>query len=297
MSVFRLACVQVNAGNDLAANIEAAAALARAARGTGADLIAFPECVAMMEMGRERSLAAAEPAETHPALVAFRALAAEIGAWLLAGSLSVRLDGDKIANRSYLIDSTGAVRAVYDKIHMFDVELGEGDSYRESETYRPGDRAVLAATPWGPLGMTICYDVRFPHLYRDLARRGAVMLSVPSAFTRPTGAAHWEILLRARAIENAAYVFAPAQCGVHPHGRRTWGHSLIVDPWGEIIAAAGEEPGLIVADIDPAAVAERRRALPSLSHDRDYALPDEAAPDGSSGSGGAIGSHHTAARR
>ena len=156
MSVFRLACVQVNAGNDLAANIEAAATLGRAARGAGADLIAFPECVAMMEMGRERSLAAAAPAENHPALVAFRALAAEIGAWLLAGSLSVRLDGDKIANRCYLIDSDGAVRAAYDKIHMFDVELGEGDSYRESETYRSGDRAVLAATPWGPLGMTIC---------------------------------------------------------------------------------------------------------------------------------------------
>ncbi len=297
MGAFRLACIQVNAGNDLAANIETASELTRAARAAGADFIAFPECVAMMEQGRERSLAAAAPAESHPALAAFRALAAETGAWLLAGSLSIRLENETIANRSYLIDPAGGVRAAYDKIHMFDVVLENKESYQESATYRPGDRAVLAATPWGPLGMTICYDVRFPHLYRDLAQRGAVMLSVPSAFTRPTGAAHWEILLRARAIENAAYVFAPAQCGVHPHGRRTWGHSLIVDPWGEILAAADEEPGYIIAEIDPAKVAEIRRSLPSLVHDRDYALP--ASPEsGMESSGGAsAGSRHTAARR
>ena len=294
-SAFRLACIQVNAGNDLTANVEAASRLTRAARAAGADLIAFPECVAMMEQGRERSLAAAAPAESHKALAAFRALAVETGAWMLAGSLSIRLDDEWIANRSYLIDPTGAIRASYDKIHMFDVELDDHESYRESSTYRPGDRAVLADTPWGPLGMTICYDLRFPHLYRDLAHRGAMMLAVPSAFTRPTGEAHWEVLLRARAIENAAYVFAPAQCGAHPRGRRTWGHSLIVDPWGEVIAAAGEEPGYIIADIDPAKVAEIRHSLPSLNHDRDYSSCDGAESD--SGDGASDGSRHTATRR
>lgn len=290
-SAFRLACIQVNAGNDLTANVEAASRLTRTARTDGADLIAFPECVAMMEQGRERSLAASAPAESHKALAAFRALAAETGAWLLAGSLSIRLEDEWIANRSYLIDPSGGLRASYDKIHMFDVELDDHESYCESATYRPGDRAVLANTPWGPLGMTICYDLRFPHLYRDLAQRGATLLAVPSAFTRPTGEAHWEILLRARAIENAAYVFAPAQCGTHPHGRRTWGNSLIVDPWGKVIAAAGEEPGYIIADIYPEKVAEIRRSLPSLNHDRDYLS------DSDSGEGVSHGSRHTAARR
>jgi predicted amidohydrolase len=272
-AVCRLACVQVSAGNDMAANIEAAAALARAARADGADFIAFPECVAMMEMGRARTLAKAAPEESHPALAAFRALAAETGAWLLGGSLSIRLDGERVANRSYLIDASGAVRASYDKIHMFDVDLDGGESYRESATYRPGESLTLADTPWGRLGMTICYDLRFPRLYRDLAHAGATMLSAPSAFTRPTGVAHWEVLLRARAIENGAYVFAPAQCGDHPHGRRTWGHSLIVDPWGTVLADGGETPGYVIAEIDPARVAEVRRSLPSLSHDRAWRNP------------------------
>ena len=205
-SPFRLACVQVNAGNQIAANIEAAAQLARAAHGDGADFIAFPECVAMMEMGRDAVLAQAKPEETHPALAAFCDLAAELKVWLLSGSLSVRLPGDKVANRSFLIDADGAIQARYDKIHMFDVDLEDGESYRESATYQPGAAAMLAETPWGMLGMTICYDLRFPQLYRDLAQAGATLLAVPSAFTRPTGEAHWEVLLRARAIENAAYV-------------------------------------------------------------------------------------------
>ena len=269
-SPFRLACVQVNAGNQMMANIEAAAEFARAARDDGADFIAFPECVAMMEMGRDAALAQAKPEETHPALAAFRELADELNVWLLGGSLSVLLPGDKIANRLFLIDSGGIVQARYDKIHMFDVDLEDGESYRESATYRPGDTAVLADTPWGKLGMTVCYDLRFPHLYRDLTKAGASMLTVPSAFTRPTGEAHWEVLLRARAIENAAYVFAPAQCGEHPHGRLTHGHSLIVDPWGTVLADGGETPGYIIAKIDPAKVDEVRRSLPSLTHDRGY---------------------------
>lgn len=274
---FRLACVQVNAGNQMAANIEAAAGLARAARGDGADFIAFPECVAMMEMGRDAVLAHARTEKTHPALSAFCDLARELDVWLLGGSLSVLLPGDpadKVANRSFLIDNAGAVRAHYDKIHMFDVDLEDGESYRESATYQPGAAAMVAETPWGKLGMTVCYDLRFPQLYRDLAHAGAAMLAVPSAFTRPTGQAHWEVLLRARAIENAAYVFAPAQCGEHPHGRLTHGHSLIVDPWGEVLADGGDAPGYIIAEIDPAKIDEVRRALPSLTHDRPYQGPD-----------------------
>ena len=269
----RLACVQVSAGNDMAANIEAASALARTAHKDGANFIAFPECVSMIEMGRETVLANAATEDNHPALAAFTDLAAGLGVWLLSGTLSVRLEGDRVANRSYLMDPVGTVRAQYDKIHMFDVDLEAGESYRESATYRPGDAATLTETPWGLLGMTICYDLRFPQLYRDLAQAGASLLSVPSAFTRPTGRAHWEILLRARAIENGAYVFAPAQCGEHPHGRLTYGHSMIIDPWGDILAEAGEEPGYIVADIDMAKVLEVRSALPSLTHDRSYTPP------------------------
>ncbi len=270
---FRLACVQVNAGNQMAANIEAAAGLARAAHGDGADFIAFPECVAMMEMGRAAVLAQARPEKTHPALAAFCDLARDLKVWLLSGSLSVRLPGDKVGNRSFLIGDDGLIQARYDKIHMFDVDLEDGESYRESATYQPGAAAMLAETPWGRLGMTVCYDLRFPQLYRDLSKAGASMLAVPSAFTRPTGQAHWEVLLRARAIENAAYVFAPAQCGEHPHGRLTHGHSLIVDPWGVVLADGGDAPGYIIAEIDPAKVDEVRRSLPSLTHDRAYQGP------------------------
>jgi predicted amidohydrolase len=269
-SPFRLACIQVNAGNQMTANIEAVAQLARAAQDDGAEFIAFPECVAMMEMGRDAVLAQARPEEEHLALTAFCDLAAELKVWLLGGSLSVLLAGDKVANRSFLIDRDGAIQARYDKIHMFDVDLEDGESYRESATYQPGAAAMLAETPWGMLGMTVCYDLRFPQLYRDLAKAGAALLAVPSAFTRPTGEAHWEVLLRARAIENAAYVFAPAQCGEHPHGRLTHGHSLIVDPWGTVLADGGDAPGHIIAEIDPAKVDEVRRSLPSLTHDRPY---------------------------
>ena len=270
---FRLACVQVQAGNDLAENVAVAADVARAARAAKADFIALPECVSMMELGRRNVLAGARGEDDHPALAAFRALADELGVWLLAGTLTIRLAGDRVANRCFLIDDAGRITARYDKIHMFDVDLEGGESYRESETYRPGTEAVLAETPWGLLGMTVCYDVRFPGLYRELAQAGATLLAVPSAFTRPTGRAHWEVLLRARAIENGAFVFAPAQCGEHPRGRTTWGHSLIVDPWGEVLADGGETPGFVAADIDPARALKARAAVPSLTHDRAYAGP------------------------
>jgi predicted amidohydrolase len=270
---FRLACIQTNSGGDMERNIATASGLIREARDGGADLIALPEVVALIEPDRARLVATAPGEAHHPALIAFRDLARETGAWILGGSISVRAGDGRVANRSLLIDPTGAVAGRYDKIHMFDVDLPGGETYRESDTYRPGEETCVARTPWGGLGMTICYDLRFPQLYRDLARAGATMLAVPSAFTRPTGEAHWEILLRARAIENAAYVFAPAQCGEHPHGRLTHGHSLIVDPWGTVLADGGDAPGYIIADIDPAKVDEIRRSLPSLTHDRPYQGP------------------------
>jgi predicted amidohydrolase len=270
---FRVACVQTNTGNDLAANIAAVSALVRAARERGADLIALPEVVALMEPDRRLVVEKAFAEADHPALAAFRELAHATGTWLLVGSLTVRAPGGKVANRSLLLDPAGRIAGRYDKIHMFDVDLAGGERYRESDTYVPGGETCVAETPWGGLGMTVCYDVRFPALYRDLALAGADFLSVPSAFTRPTGAAHWSVLLRARAIETGCFVFAPAQCGEHAGGRKTYGHSLIVDPWGAVLAEAGETVGVIVADIDPARVAEARAAVPSLRHIRPYSPP------------------------
>ncbi len=270
---FRLACVQTSSGNDMERNIEAACALVRRARDDGADLIALPEVVALIEPDRERLVATAPDEADHPALGAFAALARETGAWILAGSITVRAGDGRVANRSLLLDAAGDIVGRYDKIHMFDVDLPGGESYRESDTYRPGAETCVAATPWGGLGMTVCYDLRFPALYRALAKAGADLLAVPSAFTRQTGRAHWSVLLRARAIETGAYVFAPAQCGDHGGGRQTYGHSMIVDPWGAVVAEAGEDVGVTIADIDPAKIAEARRAIPSLAQDRPYAPP------------------------
>ncbi len=271
---FKLACVQMNASADPEANIAAVSTLIRAARGAGAELIATPENTGIMAARSEQTLAAAAPEESHPALLAYRALAAEVGAWLLIGSLGVKIpDEARIANRSYLLDPEGGIAASYDKIHMFDVTLEGGESYRESHRFRPGSVARLAALPWGILGMSVCYDLRFPYLYRTLAKAGASFLSIPSAFTQKTGQAHWHVLLRARAIETGCYVFAPAQTGEHAGGRRTYGHSLIVDPWGEVLADGGEATGIVVAEIDPGRVAQVRAAIPSLDHDRDIAPP------------------------
>ena len=276
---FVVACIQTNAGPALAPNLDAASALVLEAREKGADFILLPENVAMMEAGRKGMLAHAKPEESHPALAHFCALAKETNAWLLAGSLAVQLDDGGLANRSFLLDGAGQIVARYDKIHMFDADLENDESYKESDIYRSGDRAVLAETPWGDVGLTICYDLRFPGLYRDLAKAGASYFAVPSAFTRVTGKAHWHALLRARAIENGAYVFAPAQCG--SHGRRqTFGHALIVDPWGEVLGDGGGSPGIVLARIDPSKVAAARRKIPSLQHDRPFVSGSKAKPSG-----------------
>jgi predicted amidohydrolase len=274
-----VACVQVSAGPEIGPNLEAAGRLVREARARGADLVAMPENVSMIVRGRERVMARARAEADHPAIPFFRDLARETGAWLLVGSLAVlpedeagRGEEGRVANRSLLIDAEGTVRARYDKIHMFDVDLAGGESYRESATFRPGGRAVLAASPWGGIGMTVCYDLRFPHLYRTLAQAGARILMVPAAFTVPTGRAHWHVLLRARAIETGCFVVAPAQTGTHDEGRRTYGHSLVVAPWGEVLADGGEEVGVITARLDLAKVEEARGMVPSLRHDRPFEL-------------------------
>ncbi|MBL8665797.1 MAG: carbon-nitrogen hydrolase family protein [Candidatus Odyssella sp.] len=275
MSVrFKAACVQVTAGRELRPNIETALRLGRDARRMGADFIAYPENVTMIEPVGADAIRKALPEAEHPGIPAFRALARETGAWILAGSLSIRLSEAKYANRSLLFDPAGNVAARYDKLHLFDVDLAGGERHRESERIVPGDRAVTAATPWGVLGLTICYDIRFPQLYRALAKAGATMFTVPAAFTEQTGRAHWHILMRARAIECGAFVIAAAQCGTHAQGRRTYGHSLIVDPWGEVLADGGESEGVIVAEIDPAKAAEARRRIPALQHDRTFAGPE-----------------------
>jgi len=264
------ACVQMNAGPDVAGNLAQAAALIREARAGGATLICTPENTGRILADRVRAVKEAPAEQDHPALPFFADLARETGAWLLIGSIAVRVSPERCGNRSLLFDPSGRLVARYDKIHMFDVQLANGEHYAESERMAPGGEAVLAETPWGGLGMTICYDLRFPHLYRALAKAGADFLAIPSAFTRQTGVAHWETLLRARAIECGAYVLAPAQCGLHDGGRGTWGHSMIVSPWGEVIAAAGEEPGVILATLDREKVREARRMIPALSHDRPF---------------------------
>jgi predicted amidohydrolase len=212
--------------------------------------------------------------EAHdPALPVFSALAKELNVWLLIGSLAIKVSDGKTANRSFLFAPDGGVAARYSKIHLFDVALASGEVYRESNTVAGGGEAVVADTALGAIGLTICYDVRFPQLYRRLAQKGAFLFTVPSAFTIPTGEAHWHVLLRARAIENGAFVIAPAQGGLHANGRKTYGHSLIVSPWGEVLAEAGTDPGVIVAEIDPTLSELAREKVPNLQHDRAFTGP------------------------
>jgi predicted amidohydrolase len=259
-------------GLDVAANIAAASALIREAKSKGADFVATPEMTSLFEAETDALFAKTMPEGEDVALAAFRNLAAEQKVWLLIGSLPIKVAERQCANRSFLLDPGGSVVTTYDKIHMFDVDLPGGETYRESRNYRPGEVAVLADLPWGKLGLTVCYDLRFPQLYRALAKAGASFITVPAAFTHTTGMAHWHVLQRARAVETGCFIIAPAQAGTHENGRRTFGHSLIVAPWGEVLAEAGEDAGVIVADVDPAKVAEARRRVPALSHDRRFTL-------------------------
>jgi len=270
-SSFTAALVQMRSGVMPQRNLDAVARLISEARDRGAEYVLTPEMTNILEVKRERLFAAIAPEESDATLAALRELARRLRIFLHIGSLAIKLSPERAANRSFLIDRDGEIIARYDKIHMFDVDLAGGESYRESRNYRPGEIAVAADLPWGRLGLTVCYDLRFPALYRALAEAGSSFFAIPSAFTRQTGEAHWHVLNRARAIENGCFVFAAAQGGKHENGRETFGHSLIIDPWGKIIAEAdAPEPGVILAPIDPAQVMAARAKVPSLSHGRRF---------------------------
>ena len=276
MDKFKIACLQANTGNDLAANLATVTAMVREAAANGAQWILTPEYTLMMDGSGRVMREQALPADGGAPLAALKALARELKVWLLIGSLTLRTgeEGEgadtRIVNRSFLISDAGVVAATYDKIHMFDVTLPDGKVIRESSAYRPGDKAVTVDTALGKVGLTICYDLRFPHLFRTLAQAGAQIITVPSSFQRQTGKAHWHALLQARAIENGCYVVAPAMCGDHAGNRQTFGHTLVVNPWGEVVADGGEGPGIVYAEIDVARVMKVRGMIPSLTHDRAY---------------------------
>ncbi|SNT62454.1 hypothetical protein SAMN05216374_6166 [Tardiphaga sp. OK246] len=278
---FTAAMVQMRTGLLPEASLEQGRHLIREAVLASADYVLTPEVSNMMQLNRTALFEHLRPEEDDLSLKAYRALAAELKIYLHIGSLAVLANPERAANRSFLIGPDGNVLASYDKIHMFDIDLPNGESYRESANYQPGETAVISDLPWGRIGLTICYDVRFPALYRALAESGASFLTVPSAFTQKTGEAHWHTLLRARAIETGCFVFAAAQGGVHENKRATYGHSLIIDPWGVVLAeATGVEPGFILAKIDPAKVTEARKTVPSLQHGRRFSVSDpKSGPD------------------
>jgi len=276
MSRLRAGLVQINAGPEIEANVAAVESFVRQAAAEGAGLVLTPETTTQIQPDKERLIREALPEAEHPAVPRFAALAKELGIWLLIGSMTVKAESGKCWNRSFLFDPAGHIAARYDKIHRFDVQVGDGQEYRESHTFDAGDKAVLARLPQATLGLTICYDLRFAALYRTLAQAGAEILTVPAAFTKVTGEAHWHILLRARAIETGCFVLAPAQCGTHAGGRQTYGHSLVVSPWGEVLADGGTEPGVVLAALDMAQVAAARGKIPALTHDRPFALAESA---------------------
>jgi deaminated glutathione amidase len=263
---FRAGLVQLRSGRSIEPNVEMATALIRKAAALGAEYVQTPENTGFMELDPEKFEGLIRLEQETEALAVFRREARTLGIWLHIGSLAVRVASGKAANRSFLIAPDGSIVARYDKIHMFDVDLPSGESYRESLTFEPGVQAVLAHLPWGVLGFTTCYDIRFPEQYKALALAGADFIAAPSAFTRQTGEAHWHILARARAIETGCYLLAAAQGGRHENGRTTFGHSMIVSPWGEILAEAGDQPCVITADINPVAVREARQRIPALAH-------------------------------
>ena len=278
MTSLRVALIQTRTPATQRLALEHLRPLIEQAAAGGAQLILTPEASNFMEKRPDRKAEILAGQDEDAVVQGVRTLARDSGAWILLGSAMVR-SGDpsdpRAANRSILINGRGDIESTYDKLHVFDVDLPNGDRYRESAGVRPGDRAVVAATPWGGLGLTVCYDLRFPHLFRALAQAGAAIISVPAAFTRPTGEAHWETLLRARAIETGAFILAPAQGGDHEDGRATWGRSMIVDPWGVVLAVLDhDEPAVLFADLDLDAVARARNAIPALTHDRAFSAPE-----------------------
>jgi deaminated glutathione amidase len=271
-SRFKVGLIQMRSGLEPQRNLAAALALIDEAARGGADYVQTPEVTNILALKRDQLFANIVAEEQDPTLATMRELARQLGIYVHIGSLAIKASSEKAVNRSFLIDRRGDVAARYDKIHMFDVDLAGGESYRESNNYRAGELAVVADLPWGRLGLTVCYDLRFPALYRALAEAGTSFLAIPSAFTRQTGEAHWHVLQRARAIENGCYVFAAAQGGKHENGRETYGHSLVVDPWGRVIAEGGIEPSVVMAEIDPAEIAAARAKVPSLRHGRRFVL-------------------------
>lgn len=282
----RAACIQMTSGPDIAENLKTAEMYIRQAAQLGAQFIATPENTDQIRMPATEKLKTSPTMEVHPGIKLFAGLAKELGVWLQAGSFAVKLSpltplasggkefaqadsrGDRLANRSLLFSPDGTIAAQYDKIHLFDIDLPNGEKYRESDVIAPGEKLSLADTPFGKVGLTICYDVRFAYLYRKLAQAGANIITIPAAFTVATGKAHWETLVRARAIETGSFIIAAGQTGEHENGRKTWGHSLIVGPWGEVLADGGREPGIIQADINLRDVQKVRDLIPALKHDR-----------------------------
>ncbi len=271
----KTALIQFTAGEDPAPNLETVRHMVRDAARSGAAFVLTPEVSNILSNSRQHQQAVLHHEADDPFLAAMQEDAGALGIWLLIGSLALKTgdtDG-RFANRSFLISPEGEIMARYDKIHMFDVEIDETETYRESAAYRPGTQAVVADTQFGKIGLTICYDMRFPHLFRKLAKAGATIITAPAAFSPVTGKAHWQSLLRARAIENGAFILAPAQCGQNGPTRATHGHSLVVSPWGEVLADGGEAPGITMVDLDLADVGRSRRRVPSLDHDREFEGP------------------------
>lgn len=268
---FKAALIQTCTSRDVDRNLREIGAMIRDAAKDGAQYVQTPEVTTVLETDSKRMPDVIQPEAGNRALAHFAGLADELGIWLHIGSMAVDIQEPRYANRAYLFSPTGKLAAKYDKIHMFDVAIGEGQTYRESKRYAPGDKALVADLPWAKLGITICYDMRFPALYRALAKAGAEIIAVPSSFTVPTGKDHWHALLRARAIESQCFILAAAQAGDHECGRQTYGHSIAISPWGEILAEAdGETTGYIMAEIDLDEVAQARKKVPSLSNDRPF---------------------------
>ena len=271
MTTLKVGCIQLNSGPDIQENLKQAGLLIRDAAKNGCEFIVTPENTDFMRESSAMTVKTALETDQHPGFSFFSLLAKELSVWLLIGSMKIRVSSNKVVNRSFLFRDTGQLLVTYDKIHLFDVDLPNGESHRESDSVEAGNKAVVVNTPWNKLGMSICYDIRFPYLYRSLAKHGAEMITVPAAFTAHTGEAHWETLLRARAIETGSFIIAPAQCGTHEGDRKTHGHSMIVGPWGQVLAEKVEDtPGVIYRKIDFLDVIKARRAIPSLEHDRNY---------------------------